>query len=137
MTYWFLAALAAASAQAQGPPALRASMISLGVTDMRRAAEFYGGTLGLEQAGPTDEVTVFQAGDVRIALNRPLGRAAGNAIVGATEVVFQVESVTEAHAALAARGCSFLTATREIFSGTWAATFTDPDGHKLTLMGPR
>jgi len=88
-------------------------------------------------AGPQSEVTIFRAGDVMIALNAPLGRYAADAIVGAVEVVFPVESVEAAHANLSGRGCSFINAPREIMPGTWAATFTDPDGHRLTILGPK
>ena len=61
--------------------------------DMARSIEFYGKTLELQLSGKPGEVTLFQAGDIMIALNRPLGHVAGDAIVGAVEVIFQVESV--------------------------------------------
>ena len=104
---------------------------------MTRSVAFYGETLGLPMSCSPGEVTIFQAGLLAIALNRPLGRAAGEAIVGATEIVFQVEGVEAAHASLTGRGCAFVNKPREIFPGTWGATFTDPDGHRLTIMGPR
>jgi predicted enzyme related to lactoylglutathione lyase len=110
-------------------------MVSLGVADMDRSIVFYRDILGLELRGEPGEVTLIDAGAFAIALNRPLG-AASNIIVGATEIVFQVDSVTEAWQRLLERGCKFATPVREIFSGTWAATFTDPDGHRLTIMGP-
>jgi predicted enzyme related to lactoylglutathione lyase len=78
-----------------------------------------------------------RAGDVLIALNAPLGKSAGSAMIGAVEVIFGVENVAAAHASLAGRGCVFVAAPHEIFPGTWAATFTDPDGHKLTVLGPK
>ncbi|MGH9718891.1 MAG: VOC family protein [Bryobacteraceae bacterium] len=118
------------------PPQLRVSMIALGVTDMARSIKFYSETLGMQLAGKPGEVTLLRAGDVMIALNHPLGRAAGNAMAGAVEVIFGVESVATAHANLAERGCSFVRAPREVTPGTWAATFTDPDGHRLTILGP-
>jgi predicted enzyme related to lactoylglutathione lyase len=116
---------------------LRVSMISLGVKDMARSVKFYTETLGLALAGPAGEVTLVRAGEVTIALNRPLARAAGDAIVGAVEVIFPVEKVSVAHDALAERGCHFVNAPHEVTTGLWAATFTDPDGHRLTLLGPR
>jgi predicted enzyme related to lactoylglutathione lyase len=128
----------AAMALAQGPPPpLRVSMVAVGVTDMARSIEFYGGTLGLTLAGNPGEVTLFRAGDVTLVLNRPLGRTAGAALVGAVEIVFPVESVAAAHTNLAERGCRFVREPREVTPGTWAATFTDPDGHRLTLLGPK
>ena len=116
---------------------LRVSMIALGVKDTARSIKFYGETLGLQLIGKPGEVTLFRAGDVTIALNHPLGRAAGSAMVGAVEIIFPVESVAASYKSLAERGCSFLNEQREVTPGTWAATFTDPDGHRLTILGPR
>ena len=137
MTYLVLLALVAGLALAATPPELRVSMISLGVKDMDRSVRFYSETLGMRLAGQPGEVTLFRAGDIVLALNAPLGRHAGEAIVGAVEVIFPVESVEAAHATLSELGCGFLNSPREIMPGTWAATFTDPDGHRLTLLGPR
>jgi predicted enzyme related to lactoylglutathione lyase len=111
-------------------------MIALGVKDSARSIKFYGETLGMELVGQPGEVTLFQAGAVQIALNHPLGNAAGSAMVGAVEVIFAVSSVVAAHSKLAKRGCTFVREPREVFTGTWAATFTDPDGHRLTILGP-
>ncbi|HEY6344539.1 MAG TPA: VOC family protein [Bryobacteraceae bacterium] len=119
------------------PPRLHVSMISLGVRDMDRSVKFYRETLGLPMLGQPGVVTQFQAGDVIIALNGPLGRAAGDAMVGAVEIVFPVQSVAKVHTDLARRGCVFLNEPREIFPGTWGATFADPDGHRLTILGPQ
>ncbi len=116
---------------------LHVSMISLGVKDMARSVKFYSETLGLATAGPAGEVTLLRAGAVTIVLNRPLALSAGDAIVGAVEVIFPVEKVSAAHEALLQRGCHFLHPPHEVTPGTWAATFTDPDGHRLTLLGPR
>lgn len=114
---------------------LRVSMISLGVSDMARSIQFYRDTLGLEMGGKAGEVTLFRAGDVTIALNTPLGRSAGKAMVGATEVIFGVESVAVSHRELEEKGCRFVATPHEVTTGLWAATFTDPDGHKLTILG--
>ena len=112
-------------------------MISLGVKDMARSIKFYGETLGLQMAGKPGEVTLIQAGEVTIVLNHPLGRSSGDTIVGAVEVIFQVESVDASHSDLTKRGCNFVFAPHEVTPGLWAATFTDPDGHRLTILGPR
>ncbi|HEY7333437.1 MAG TPA: VOC family protein [Bryobacteraceae bacterium] len=117
-------------------PRLRVSMISLGVKDMTRSVQFYTETLGLSLDGKPGVVTLVRAGAVSIALNEPLGRAA-DVLPGATEIIFPVDSVADGHDALAERGCNFLAPPHEIYPGMWAATFTDPDGHKLTILGPR
>lgn len=135
MTKPLLIALAASAALAQTP--LRVSMIALGVKDPARSVAFYRDTLGMEMVGPAGEVTLVKAGEITIALNQPLGRAASGAMVGAVEVIFQVPSVAAAHADLTKRGCSFAAAPHEVYPGMWAATFTDPDGHRLTVLGPK
>jgi len=138
MTIALLAFLAVGAVVAQAQPLpLKVSMISLGVTDPARSIRFYGETLGLQLVGQPGEVTVFQAGNVQISLNHPLGNAAGHAMAGAVEVIFSVEGVVAAHGKLVERGCTFIREPREVFAGTWAATFTDPDGHRLTILGPR
>ena len=111
-------------------------MISLGVKDAARSIQFYRETLGLEMIGKPGEVTQFKSGSITIALNHPAGQASAKAIAGSVEIIFQVPHVTEAHTALTGHGCVFLNQPREIFPGTWAATFSDPDGHRLTIMGP-
>ena len=104
---------------------------------MARSVKFYGDTLRLQLVGNPGEVTLFRAGDITIVLNRPLGQAAGNALVGAVEIIFPAESVSAAHEQLLERGCKFISPPHEVTPGTWAATFTDPDGHRLTVLGPR
>ena len=112
-------------------------MISLGVTEPARSARFYGETLGLEMIGQPGEVTLFRAGEVTLVLNHPAGSAAGDKIAGSVEVIFPADSVEAAYADLHGRGCQFLREPREVAPGMWAATFTDPDGHRLTLFGAR
>jgi predicted enzyme related to lactoylglutathione lyase len=58
-------------------------------------------------------------------------------MVGAVEVIFPVDSVAAAKDELARRGCHFVFDPHEVTTGMWAATFTDPDGHRLTLFGPK
>lgn len=138
MTIALLTVLAATGVLVQAQPLqMRVSMIALGVKDTARSIRFYSETLGMKLIGQPGEVTLFEGGGVQIALNHPLGEAAGDAVVGAVEVIFSVDSVVAAHGKLLERGCAFIRDPREIFSGTWAATFTDPDGHRLTILGPR
>jgi predicted enzyme related to lactoylglutathione lyase len=131
-----LAALSLATVLAQTtPPVLRVSMIALGVKDMERSVKFYSETLGLPMKGKPGELTFFDAGSVSIALNRPLGRAAET--TSSVEVIFPAESVSALHRILGERGCRFVIQPREVTPGLWAATFTDPDGHRLTILGPQ
>ncbi len=78
----------------------------------------------------------FSAGSITLALGTPLGKAV-QPRAGATEVIFPVESVAAAHALLRDRGCTFINEPREVTPGSWAASFTDPEGHRLTIFGAK
>jgi predicted enzyme related to lactoylglutathione lyase len=111
-------------------------MIMLGVEQIDRSVKFYRDTLALELQNQSAEFAFFSAGGVTLALGLPLGHAVQSK-AGAVEIIFPVESVTAAHGLLTERGCQFLNQPREVTPGSWAATFTDPDGHRLTLFGAK
>lgn len=119
-------------------PALRLSkigVIMLGATDLARAITFYRDTLGLVLQNQFEGFAFFDGGGVTLALSQPLARALGGK-PGATQVVFAVEDVRAAYEALRAKGVTF---SGEPFNATgtmWAANFTDPDGHHLSVFGP-
>jgi len=112
MTLFLLLALVAGATLAEMPP-LRVTMISIGVIDMDRSTRFYTETLRLPLAGPRREVTMIRAGEITIALNKPLARNA-NATAGAVEIIFSVESVCAIERQLAARGYAFILAAHEV-----------------------
>jgi lactoylglutathione lyase len=112
------------------------SMVMLGVENAERSVHFYRDTIGLDLQHNAGGFAFFAAGGVTLALNEQLGRSI-NPIAGATEIVFPVESVIAQQTDLKARGCQFINEPREVTPGSWAASFTDPDGHRLTLFGPR
>jgi catechol 2,3-dioxygenase-like lactoylglutathione lyase family enzyme len=114
----------------------RVSVIVFGVTNVAESAAFYRDTLGLEVRVQSDALAFVSLSGLTLILNRELGRAF-QPIAGATEIVFPVANVTVAHELLTQRGCRFLNQPREVSPGSWAATFADPDGHKLTVFGPR
>jgi glutathione S-transferase fosA len=119
------------------PPKLlsRIQVIVLGVTDLKRSVSFYHETLGLEVAGQSGGLAFLDVNGLTLMLNTALaGRS--TPVAGATEVVFAVESVSAGHRLLEDVGCHFIRTPREVTPGSWAATFLDPDGHKLTLLGP-
>jgi catechol 2,3-dioxygenase-like lactoylglutathione lyase family enzyme len=112
-------------------------IVMLGVSEMARALAFYRDQLGLTvQQEIGGEFTFLDAGGVTLALSVPLAKALGGAKAGATEFVFQVDDVTAAHAALCARGVVFKNDPRNVTGSLWAANFTDPDGHHLSILGP-
>jgi predicted enzyme related to lactoylglutathione lyase len=133
MTTFEMATSLAGTALAQSPGLeLKASMIVLGVTDLSRSAKFYKDTLALTSVPAPGDLPMFRAGDLTIVLNGALSGA-----TGAFELVFPVESVAAVRKQLTDRGCHFICEPREVAKGMWAATFTDPDGHRLTLFGAR
>jgi predicted enzyme related to lactoylglutathione lyase len=103
------------------------------VGDYKRAAEFYGDTLGLAfskrwGAMPAGE---FETGSLTIALLEPqaFGMRPGPS---ATAVALHVEDVEAARAELEGKGVEFKGAT--IDSGVCLqAIFEDPDGNTLIL----
>ena len=111
-------------------PDLKASMVVLGVSDLARSTEFYKQVLGLPSAPAPGDLPMFRAGNLVIVLNPGLSGSSG-----AFELVFTVGSVGSARSQLTSRGGRFVTDSKEVAKGMWAATFTDPDGHRLTLFG--
>lgn len=112
------------------------SLIVLGVTNMSQSVAFYRDTLALQLQTESPEFSILGAGNVSLALNRGLGRTmTPNA--HAMEIVFPVQSVGEARSLLSGRGAKFINEPHEVSPGSWAATLTDPDGHYLTIFGPK
>lgn len=83
-----------------------------------------------------EQFAFFGAGSINLMLNGGLRRTDGP-LTGAMELVIAVESVTAKHKELTERGCTFVNEPRPVTGDSWAATFTDPDGHWLTLFGPK
>ena len=111
------------------------SIVMLGTKDLARSIEFYRDRLGLEVRNQTPGFVFFNAGSVMLCLNEPLARVAGDAINGASEIVFPVDHVRAAYEALQAKGVVFTHEPRNVYGQSWAANFNDPDGHKLSIFG--
>ena len=107
----------------------------LGVADMSRSLEFYRDRLGLpvHSAG---EFTFLSAGGVSLVL-RQTPDLGGPGDERRTELVFGVEDIDAAYAGLRERGIVFRVAPRPVTADRLAADFRDPDGHVLSLFGPR
>jgi catechol 2,3-dioxygenase-like lactoylglutathione lyase family enzyme len=112
------------------------SVIMLGVTDLARAVAFYRDTLGLSVTFEIPGFAFLDGGGVTLCLSQPLARARDR-LAGATEVVFAVDDVTGAYEALRERGVRFIQEPRNVNGSDWAANFEDPDGHTLSVFGPR
>jgi len=117
-------------------PKLRIGNLMLGVRDMDRSVVFYRDALGLPVQFASEEFTFFDGGGVALVLHRmkdlpeaPEPRR--------TEVVFHVADVDEAHRELVRRGVAFRIEPRVVTGQSFAADFPDPDGHVLSIFGPR
>ena len=115
----------------------RVSLITLGVTDLARARDFYGalGWHGQE----VQETIFFQAGGLALVLWGRDKLAADSGIddtgadgFGGITLAHNVRSRDEVDAILAAASAAGAVITRragETFYGGYAGVFTDPDGH--------
>jgi hypothetical protein len=112
------------------------TLITLGVSDVARSVAFYRDKAGFELQNQMEQFAFFSGGTIGLMLNGGLRRPEGP-LAGAMEMVIAAESVTAKYQELSARGCNFINQPRQVTGDSWAATFTDPDGHWLTLFGPK
>jgi predicted enzyme related to lactoylglutathione lyase len=115
---------------------MKITLIVLGVSDLSKSVAFYRERAGFDLQNQFESFAFFSAGPVTLMLNSGLRRPEGP-LAGAMEIVVGAESVTASHRELSDRGCTFVNQPREVTPGSWAATFSDPDGHWLTLFGPK
>ena len=110
----------------------RVDFLSVPVTDVERAKQFYGETLGLEHETDWGEIGAeFRAGQVTVAVFAPekIGREFTSS---STAIALRVPDVAAAREALQAKGIEFHGET--IDSGVChMAIFHDPDGNPLML----
>ena len=115
---------------------MKITLIALGISDVSKSVAFYRDKVGLELQTQFESIAFFLAGPVMLMLNGGLRRP-DRPLAGATEIVLAAESVTAMRQQLIERGCKFINEPREVTPGSWASTFSDPDGHWLTLFGPK
>ena len=113
------------------------------ISDMKRAAEFYEGKLGLEPSNSNDEMRVYPCGEGTALMVYVSDHAGGNK---ATLAGFDAGDFDALFAELSDRGVEFeryedesgvTTDERGIFEtgGFKAAWFKDPDGNIFSLNG--
>ena len=112
------------------------TLIALGVSDLSKSIAFYRDKAGFELQNQFESLAFFSAGTISLMLNAGLRRPDAP-LPGAVELVVAADSVSATHRQLIERGCTFINEPREVTPGSWATTFTDPDGHWLTLFGPK
>jgi predicted enzyme related to lactoylglutathione lyase len=115
---------------------MKITLIALGISDLSKSVAFYRDKVGFELQNQFESIAFFSAGPVTLMLNGGLRRP-DRPLAGATEIVLAAESVTALRQQLIERGCQFINEPREVTPGSWASTFSDPDGHWLTLFGPK
>ena len=115
---------------------MKISLVALGVSDLPTSVAFYRYQAGFDLQNQFGSLAFFSAGPVMLMLNAGLRRP-DSPLAGATEIVVAAESVTASYRQLRDRNCNFINEPREVTPGSWAATFTDPDGHWLTIFGPK
>jgi uncharacterized protein len=115
----------------------RVSLVTLGVSDLRRARAFYE-TLGwVTEADPGADVVFFQAGGSVVALWGREQLAEDSGVVdgggwGGITLAHNVHSPADVDAVLAEAAAAGATIARpgaETFWGGYSGVFLDPDGH--------
>jgi predicted enzyme related to lactoylglutathione lyase len=115
---------------------MKITLIALGVSDIAQSVAFYRDKAGFELQNQFESIAFFSAGSIMLMLNGELRRP-DRPLAGAMEIVVAAESVMSVRQQLLDRGCKFVNELREVTPGSWASTFADPDGHWLTLFGPK
>jgi hypothetical protein len=116
----------------------RISLITLGVTDMKRSRAFYE-KLGFEASSQSnDDVTFFQAGALIFGLYGHAALAEDAAVDESTpdfrgvSIAYNTRDRAEVDAVLAeavAAGATLKKPAEEVFWGGYSGYFADPDGH--------
>ncbi|WP_109489477.1 VOC family protein [Occallatibacter savannae] len=106
--------------------------VMLGVADVQKSVVFYHEKLGLTVTQQSDDLAFFDTGSISIVVSSEVGKAPGD-----SETVFTVDHVQPAYEALSKRGIHFQSAPHPLTASVWAASFRDPDGHVLSLFGPK
>lgn len=112
------------------------TLLALGVSDLSKSIAFYRDKTGFDLQNQFEAFAFFSAGTITLMLNANLRRPDGP-LTGAVEIILAAESVSASRSLFIKRGCTFINEAREVTPGSWATTFTDPDGHWLTLFGPK
>jgi catechol 2,3-dioxygenase-like lactoylglutathione lyase family enzyme len=106
------------------------------VSDVARAADWYGTVLGLPHLYTYGDLAFFDCGGTRLMLSAPeASSGAGTPSV----LYFRVGDIQAAYDELRSRGVEFVGAPHMIFKHPdgveeWMAFFTDPDGNLLAVM---
>ena len=115
----------------------RLSLVTLGVSDLKRARAFYEGLGWTTRADPDDDVVFFQAGGMVVALWDRAELAKDSAVTdtggwGGITPAYNTRSNEEVDSVIEearAAGATIGREPAETFWGGYSAVFIDPDGH--------
>jgi len=115
----------------------RLSLVTLGVSDLKRARAFYEALGWITGAEPDDDVVFFQAGGMIVALWDRARLAQDSGVQdgggwGGVTLAYNVRSPEEVDAAVEearAAGARIARNGAETFWGGYSGVFVDPDGH--------
>jgi uncharacterized protein len=113
------------------------SLVTLGVSDLKRARAFYEGLGWTTRADPDDDVVFFQAGGMVLALWDRAELAEDSAVTdaggwGGITPAYNTRSPQEVDQVIEearAAGATIGREPAETFWGGYSAVFIDPDGH--------
>ena len=110
--------------------------VMLGVHDLDRATAFYAHTIGLTPKGRSGGHAMFDAGALMLILSTELWQ--NRELHGAmpVEFTFRVDALKPAIEHLLRAGVAFHGEPRALAAGDWHVAFDDPDGHRLSVLGP-
>jgi catechol 2,3-dioxygenase-like lactoylglutathione lyase family enzyme len=106
--------------------------ITLSVSDLKAAIDFYGKTLGLIKKYEYSSYVGFQCGGLEIGL-RP-GRKEKEHIEDAPSIEFLVDDVDTIYKILKKKGVNFVKEPHDEPWGGREASFLDPDGNLLEIV---
>ncbi|MEM2947304.1 MAG: VOC family protein [Candidatus Bathyarchaeia archaeon] len=103
------------------------------VSDLKKAAQFYEGILGLEKKYEYSSYVGFECGGVEIGLIPKLKKGEHVAPISPS-VEFLVDDVEKSYNELKSKNVNFVKELHEEPWGGKQATFTDPDGNILEIV---
>jgi len=114
--------------------------VTLQVSDLAESARFYGETLGLRSLGQNRTSANYDVGSLVLTLEQEfavgmVGQLSAAGRLREDWLVFHVEELEPAMAALGERGIAFPGGVEEWDNGR-QAYFNDPDGHYLCVWQP-
>ena len=120
----------------------RMSMITLGVSDLKRATEFYEQVVGWQPEAGQEGIAFFDLGGVVFSLypHEALAKDAGEPFDGKLPgmykgfaLAYNARSrgeVDEVFASLKSKGAKIVKEPEEVFWGGYSGYFEDPDGYR-------